>query len=619
MKKPNFSVVLIARNEEKTLPRLLDSLKEFQERGGEILLLDTGSTDGTAAYARSRGVLVTEVGDMYRKTIDTEEAKKINDHFVIGGEAPIIQEGDTYFDFSAARNHVAKLAKNDLIAMPDCDEAYTKLDLDKVIEAIENGAEQLEYNFVFSHDNDGNEVIKFKHCKFYDRRKLHWVGIIHEVLSGAANRVFLEESVIKLEHWQNHETNRSGYMRGLAIDCFYNPNNDRNSHYFARELFYTHRYNSALKEFLRHIGMNAWPTERSESMIYVGKIMNLLGNRGEAIAWFTRAFDLEPRRREPLMALAEIYYAEKKVDHALVYAAAAIQIKGEDNFYANFQPYYEDYPHQILYWALWEKGEYWASRTHFDICFSLKPYEPKYLFDWRFYEELPMISFIIPTLGRPEGLKRCVDSIKQLNYPQEKIEIIVMHDGEKPTDWDTDWNKDTQIIVHWNPERLGVPKTLKYGVGTAKGDWIVYASNDIEFTPESVIIALKVAMDNGKRFMAFNTGDFGEEKGNQCEHFMIHKSMLPKIDGEIFDTDFVHVGVDALLWAKMEKLGQAMRSMRSVVHHYHFSRPGGGEPDEVNKLVWTEEIITRDRDLLAKKLASLNEKHEHGPTKQFNG
>ena len=36
MKKPKFSVALIARNEEETLPRLVGSLKEFQERGGQI-------------------------------------------------------------------------------------------------------------------------------------------------------------------------------------------------------------------------------------------------------------------------------------------------------------------------------------------------------------------------------------------------------------------------------------------------------------------------------------------------------------------------------------------------------------------------------------------------------
>jgi len=64
--------------------------------------------------------------------------------------------------------------------MPDSDEVLTSFDLDKLNKVIENGAEQLEYNFVFSHDQYKNEAIKFLHSKFYDRRKLKWTGRIHE-------------------------------------------------------------------------------------------------------------------------------------------------------------------------------------------------------------------------------------------------------------------------------------------------------------------------------------------------------------------------------------------------------------------------------------------------------
>ena len=45
-----FSVCLIARNEAPNLWRIHNSLKEFQTREGEIVLIDTGSTDGTPDY-----------------------------------------------------------------------------------------------------------------------------------------------------------------------------------------------------------------------------------------------------------------------------------------------------------------------------------------------------------------------------------------------------------------------------------------------------------------------------------------------------------------------------------------------------------------------------------------
>ena len=251
MNKPKFSVALIARNEALTLPRLVGSLKEFQERGGDIWVLDTGSTDNTIEVARDLGCHVEAVGAKFLINIDEELADKINSKFIIEGEAPVVKAGESLFDFASARNYISTFPECDMLATPDCDEIFTKFDIDKLDEVIAGGAEQLEYEFVFSHDASGNPVIKFRHCKFYNRNKLKWVGIIHEVLTGSAKQQYLGEDIIKLEHYQNEQTNRSGYLKGLAIDCYNNPDNDRNSHYFAREMMYLGRFKSAIKEFFK--------------------------------------------------------------------------------------------------------------------------------------------------------------------------------------------------------------------------------------------------------------------------------------------------------------------------------------------------------------------------------
>ena len=613
MHKPKFSVVLIARNESKTLPRLVGSLKEFQERGGEIVLLDTGSTDGTAQIARDLGCQVQEVGEKFLITVDEKMAKRMNEKFS-ANEGELVKAGAKIFDYSSARNYIANFSSNDMIATPDCDEIFTRFDIDAINAAIDGGVDQLEYNFVFSHDNEGNEMIKFMHSKFYNRMKLVWVGVIHEVLqtidpNTSVNRRFLDESMIKLEHWQNPETNRSHYLTGLLYDCYMNPDNDRNAHYLGRELMYAGKLNSAMRQLERHVDMKKWPTEASQSMIFIGDCQFHLGNREEAIASYAKAFDMEPGRREPLMKLAELYWKEGKPDQAVAYASAALQIKA-GNFYANYAPYYEYLPHEILYWGLWQREEVFASKDHFDICMAYQPFNPKYLHDFRFYYNLPEMSFVIPTLGRPEGLKKCIESIKNLNYPQDKIEIIVVHDGESlPTDILEDG-----VVRMSSPEGQGVPKALKAGVEKATGDWIVYASNDIEFTPDSLMIAFKTAMDNKKFFMSFNTGEVSPDEGNICEHFMIHRKLVSNLNGEIFDTDFNHVGVDNLLWAKMKKIRQAMRCDRAIVHHNHFSQTG--VMDEVTMKAWNEESVKKDRDLLETKLLELS---NADPLKEFQG
>lgn len=576
--QPKFSIALIARNEEKTLPHLLESLASHKERGGEIILVDTGSGDNTAEVARDAGCKVYEVGNKFRRVIDEKLADKINMDLIVSGEQDIVKAGDSLFDYSSARNYAASLCSNDMVAMPDCDEAYTKFEIDQLNKLIEEGADQLEYHFVFSHDADGNELIKFLHSKFYNRRKMRWVGIIHEVLQGEGNRVAVEESVIKLEHWQNHETDRSHYLKGLALSVIEDPNNDRNLHYFGRELMYTGRFNSAIKILEQHVTMGRWPAERSQSQIHIGDCYLQMGRAQKAIHSYIDAFDTLPTRREPLMRIAEYYYKAGAADHVIAYTAAALQTKG-DNFYANFQPYYENVPHEWMYWALWQKEEFHASKQHFDICLAYQPFNSKYLHDFRYYYELPKMSFVIPTL-REDGLERTIKSIKNLNYPQDKIEIITLKDEP----------------------RIGVPKRVKEGVEKATGDWVVYAADDMEFHPDCIMAAFKQAMDNNRYFMAFNDGPILPDEGNICTHFMIHKKLIAKI-GEVFDTDFHHVGVDNLLWAKMKKLGHAMRCGRAIINHRHFSVTG--KMDEVHKIAWDEEKVQQDRELLKKKLKEL--------------
>ena len=57
------SVVIPARNEESRLPALLDSLSIQTHRADQIIVVDDGSTDGTADIARKSGAVVVTPGD----------------------------------------------------------------------------------------------------------------------------------------------------------------------------------------------------------------------------------------------------------------------------------------------------------------------------------------------------------------------------------------------------------------------------------------------------------------------------------------------------------------------------------------------------------------------------
>lgn len=62
MNKPFFSIIIPAHNEEKLLPRLLDSLEAQQFREFEVIVAEHGSTDKTPAIISKYGAITVEGG-----------------------------------------------------------------------------------------------------------------------------------------------------------------------------------------------------------------------------------------------------------------------------------------------------------------------------------------------------------------------------------------------------------------------------------------------------------------------------------------------------------------------------------------------------------------------------
>lgn len=389
--KPLFSVVCISLNEAHTIHKMMWSLREFQDRWGEIIILDTWSTDGTAELARSLWARVTEVWEKFIQIIDEETAKRINDRFVVEWEADLVKPGNRLFNFAAARNYATSLASNDFIMTMDIDEVYTNLDIDKVNGLIEEWYEQFEYQFIFAHDVNWNPSIQFIQSKAFDRRKISWSWVVHEVLGSnqEVKRLLLDESIILLEHYQEQgKDHRGNYLVGLALDCLEHPDSDRNSHYLWREAFYTWRPKSAIKELTRHVNMHKWTAEAAQSMIFIGMCYGQLWEEDKQIEWYHKAFDLDPNRREPLIRLAEFYNKKNNPKATAAFASAALQIPLSD-YYANDMNHYKEYPHQLLYNALgWIWDIDWA-KGHLLKALEYNPYNNRDLENTKYYFEYP--------------------------------------------------------------------------------------------------------------------------------------------------------------------------------------------------------------------------------------
>jgi len=359
----NFSTVVIVKDETANLPRLVQSLAEFQRRGGEIIIADGGSTDGTPDLARSLGCKVHTRVDKSIE-VDAATARIINTRFVAEGDSPIVDGGYLIFDAAGIRNDAASHATHDMILFPDADEAFSVLDLDKICSLIDAGAAAFMFTFIHSHGDQGEAVSKFNICKFYDRNKFHWFGFNHEVVVGDPLRTWLDESTLILDHYQDQTKVRGDHvLRSLAYYCCLNPNNARFCHYFGRELLTKGRIQSAIHELSRHVAMNDWLPERSQSMIYLGDCFLTLKQNEMAADWYSRAFRLDPTRREALIRLARLAESEKKYASCVAYATASLSIPWHGD-YLNDASYYRDVPHYYLYWGYGWMGRIPEARTN---------------------------------------------------------------------------------------------------------------------------------------------------------------------------------------------------------------------------------------------------------------
>ncbi|MBQ4417526.1 MAG: glycosyltransferase family 2 protein [Butyrivibrio sp.] len=147
---PPFSVCMIARNEAKIIGQCLDALKALQ---CELVVMDTGSTDDTVRIARSKDANVFSY-------VWTD-------------------------DFSAARNHVAALAANDLILAVDADEVLTEYDIEAFSKAVCQNPASIGMISRISPTLRGGVRQSFHERvgRFYDRTLFHYAGTIHENLT----------------------------------------------------------------------------------------------------------------------------------------------------------------------------------------------------------------------------------------------------------------------------------------------------------------------------------------------------------------------------------------------------------------------------------------------------
>lgn len=388
-----FSICIICKNESKTLPALASSLKNFLESGGEVVVLDTGSSDDTLSVSENLGFKCFKSEKNYEIKTSKHQSRIINTKFKDPKDKKIIAPvGSKCFNFSGARNECASYASNDMILAVDASDRFENFNFQDIEKLIEQGSgNSFFYNLKIKASNG---VTMLQANRFYDRRIQQFDGVCHESLYTINENSYkqykpydLNRHTLEIVH-ERQTKSRTSYMTGIAIDVANHNKNARMLYLLGREYYFSGLYDSAIKILKQHITtQNSLQTQRAQSSVFIGQIYENIGddirekyqsqitlgkkninpNAGAsevgknyrlASKYYLKAFDIHSSFRTPLIRLAELALKMSDFEKALVWVKGASQIKRNFTESEN-STYYTFKVDEILfriYYQLWKNS-----------------------------------------------------------------------------------------------------------------------------------------------------------------------------------------------------------------------------------------------------------------------
>ena len=98
---------------------------------------------------------------------------------------------------------------------------------------------------------------------------------------------------------------------------------------------------------------------------------------------------------------------------------------------------------------------------------------------------LPSCSVIVPTYRRPGQLAECLEALARLEYPRDRLEVIVVDDGGgEPLDDIVAAARDRLDVVLIRQENAGPSAARNIAVAQARGDLLVFTDDDCRPAPD---------------------------------------------------------------------------------------------------------------------------------------
>ena len=340
MSKQKICVYAICKNEIKFIDKWLESMSEADY----IVVLDTGSTDGTYEKLKE---------DPRVTLVEQKEIKP--------------------WRFDVARNKSMELipADADILVCTDFDEVFEPGWAAFLREHWNIGQyDRCYYTYAWKHGDMGEPQFVFVYDKIHTR-EYKWFLPVHEVLmplyEDRVERVLDAGEEIYLHHYPDNSKPRSYYFDLLKVAVEENPNMSHVQLLLGREYMLKEEYEPAIEELLKTLQVADIEQSNEgktllQTLHYLGLSYKAVKNYDEAI-WYCHEFiRVNPTYREPYFLLAHIFNDMQM--YTLAKSMVETGIK-----YSTFK---KDWVESESSWYLEDKVLLAA------ICLNLKEYDEAY-------------------------------------------------------------------------------------------------------------------------------------------------------------------------------------------------------------------------------------------------
>jgi cellulose synthase/poly-beta-1,6-N-acetylglucosamine synthase-like glycosyltransferase len=162
----------------------------------------------------------------------------------------------------------------------------------------------------------------------------------------------------------------------------------------------------------------------------------------------------------------------------------------------------------------------------------------------------PTVTVLISAYNEERHIQATIENKIALNYPKDKLEIIVISDGsEDNTDEIVKAFADKRIKLIRQEPRRGKTSALNLAVKQASGDILVFSDANSLYDPDS----LRYLMENfSDPSVGYVTGKMvyvnpdGTTVGNGCSAYMQYENLLRSYEARIGSVVGVDGGIDAV-------------------------------------------------------------------------